>query len=95
MKIEIDLLEEPTSYEIQIKAVLQYIKENTIKTENYGCFGDIVKVQDVVFFSKIEIKPSKKGLYSLIEIKDVWRKFYIYCNKTQKGTYKFKVKNAQ
>jgi hypothetical protein len=94
MKIQIELLDEPSSYDLQFLTVLKYIKENTTSTKDYNYFAEPVKVGDLTLFSKIEVKETKPNTGVEIDLDGCWRKFHVSCKKTKGGVYKFKVWNA-
>ena len=87
MKIEIELLDEPTSYKVQMLAVEKYIKENTLKLDKTEFLGLTVA-------EKPSIKETAKNTGHKIEIEESYRRFHISCKKTKGGIYKFKVWNA-
>lgn len=87
MKIEIDLLDEISSYEGQFEVVRQYIKKNTESIDNTKFFGlltsEIPKIKETKKYTGEKIKPNCS-----------WREYHVSCRKTNKGVYKFKVWNA-
>lgn len=87
MKIEIELLNEPSTYKIQMLAVDKYIKNNTLKTETIDFLG--LTISEVP-----TIKETVKGIGVKVELDKYLRKFHVSCNKTKGGIYKFKVWNA-
>lgn len=87
MKIEIELLDDITSYEGQFEAVRKYIKENTIKINT-------VDFMKIVIAEIPEIKQTIKNTGERIKPECTWREYYVSCKKTKKGMYKFKVWNA-
>jgi len=94
MKIEVDLINEPSSYELQLEIIAQYIKNNTESIENYNCWGELTKTNDVTFFSIPKIKETNKNEGVISFLKTGYRKFWLHCKKTPKGIYKFKIRNA-
>lgn len=87
MKIEIELLDEPNSFDIQMSAINKYIKDNTISSEDIEFFG-------LNIATKVQIKTTAKNTGVKIEQENTWRKFHVSCSRTKGGLYKFKVWNA-
>jgi len=94
MKIEIDLLNEPTSYKIQLLAVNKYIQNNITNTEDFNFFGEPCNQNDLTLYTKVKLKETPKGTSTIIKLDETYRKFYISCRKTP-TMYKFTVRNAQ
>lgn len=84
MKIEINLLNKPSLYHLQLQAVNQYIKNNSNYKENIEFVG--IKLGEIV-----KIKETLKNTGIKIELDKSWVKFYVSCRKTKNGLYKFKV----
>jgi hypothetical protein len=87
MKIEIELLNEPTTYKAQLLVVEKYIKENTLKLESIDFFGIPVATRPT-------IKETPKNCGVKIETEESYRKYHVSCRRTKGGIYKFNVWNA-
>ena len=97
MKIEINLLNEPSIYDLQLKIVNQYINDNTEYIENYNCFGELITSEmenKVIFYSIPKIRETNKDQGVLSFLKGNYRKFWLHCKRTKKGIYKFNLRNA-
>jgi len=93
MRIQIDLLDEPESYDLQLLAINEYIKRNTISRQDYNFLGGLKKKNELCLFSKIVINETFKNTSVIITPKDTWRKFYVSCKRTN-TMYKFNIRNA-
>ena len=87
MNIRITLFGEPSSYKVQLEAVSEYIKKNTIKVDTTEFFGHTIYLTPT-------IKETPKGQGEKIQLESTYRKFHISCRKTKGGIYKFNIWNA-
>jgi hypothetical protein len=87
MNIQIELLNEPTTYKMQFLAVDKYIKENTLKLDEFDFLGI-----NVATYPTIKETPKNTGVK--IKLEETYREFHVSCKRTKGGTYKFQVWNA-
>lgn len=87
MNIRITLFGEPSSYKVQLEAVSEYIKKNTIKVNTTEFLGTTVGYYPL-------IKETPKGQGEKIQLESTYKKFHISCRKTKGGIYKFNIWNA-
>lgn len=93
MKIEIELLDIDIPYSAQFEAVDKYIKNNTVKVEEFNYFGETPRGRgDLVLYTKKIIAETKNNCGYRIELERY--RFHVSCKKTKGGTYKFKVWQA-
>lgn len=87
MKLEIELLNEVSTYKVQMLCVEKYIEENTIKVDEIDFLGIYVAQTPI-------IKETPKDTGVKINIDLSYRCYHVSCRKTKGGIYKFKVWNA-
>lgn len=87
MNIRVTLFGEPSSYKIQLEAISEYIKQNTIKVDTTDVLGITVGYSPL-------IKETPKGQGEKIKLESTWQKFHVSCRRTKGGIYKFNIWNA-